>query len=84
MLSRLRPASAGRIYLAANTARAESPTQARMVSAGSLGTIAHTLPRPPAMRDLPVPRFDTFYRYGELTRLLFDYADAVPQLISVR
>ena len=36
------------------------------------------------MTDLPVPRFDTFYRYSELTRLLFDYADAVPHLISVR
>jgi murein tripeptide amidase MpaA len=36
------------------------------------------------MRDLPVPRFDTFYRYSELTRLLFDYADALPQLVSVR
>jgi murein tripeptide amidase MpaA len=36
------------------------------------------------MLDLPVPRFDTFYRHSELTRLLFDYADAAPQLISVR
>ena len=36
------------------------------------------------MTDLPVPRFDIFYRYSELTRLLFDYADAVPHLISVR
>jgi murein tripeptide amidase MpaA len=36
------------------------------------------------MPALPIPRFDTFYRYGELTRLLFDYADALPQLISVR
>ena len=36
------------------------------------------------MSALPVPRFDTFYRHGELTRLLFDYADALPQLISVR
>jgi len=36
------------------------------------------------MPDLPVPRFDTFYRYSELTRLLFDYADAAPQLVSVR
>ena len=36
------------------------------------------------MPDLPVPRFDTFYRHSELTRLLFDYADALPQLISVR
>jgi murein tripeptide amidase MpaA len=36
------------------------------------------------MLALPVPRFDTFYRHSELTRLLFDYADAAPQLISVR
>ena len=36
------------------------------------------------MSSLPVPRFDTFYRHGELTRLLFDYADALPNLISVR
>ena len=36
------------------------------------------------MSALPVPRFDTFYRHGELTRLLFDYADALPHLISVR
>ncbi|MES2990106.1 MAG: M14 family metallopeptidase [Pseudomonadota bacterium] len=31
----------------------------------------------------PVPRFDTFYRHDELTRLLFDYADAHPALVSV-
>jgi murein tripeptide amidase MpaA len=31
----------------------------------------------------PVPRFDTFYRHDELTRLLFDYADAHPDLVSV-
>ena len=30
-----------------------------------------------AMLDLPVPRFDTFYRHSELTRLLFDYADEI-------
>ena len=29
------------------------------------------------------PRFDTFYRYDALTRLLFDYADAHPALVSV-
>ena len=31
----------------------------------------------------PDPRFDTFYRYDALTRLLFDYADAFPDLVSV-
>jgi murein tripeptide amidase MpaA len=36
------------------------------------------------MSALPVPRFDIFYRHSELSRLLFDYADALPNLISVR
>ena len=36
------------------------------------------------MSELPIPRFDTFYKHSELTRLLLDYADAVPHLISVR
>ena len=31
----------------------------------------------------PTPRFDTFYKYDALTRLLFDYADAHPALVSV-
>jgi murein tripeptide amidase MpaA len=31
----------------------------------------------------PTPRFDTFYRYDALTRLLFDYADAHPELVTV-
>ena len=31
----------------------------------------------------PAPRFDTFYRHDALTRLLFDYADAHPALVSV-
>ena len=35
------------------------------------------------MSDLPVPRFDTFYRHAELTRLLHDYADARPELVRV-
>jgi len=29
----------------------------------------------------PNPRFDTFYRYEALTRLLFDYAQAHPDLL---
>ena len=32
---------------------------------------------------LPTPYFDTFYKYTELSRLLFDYADARPDLVSV-
>jgi len=36
------------------------------------------------MVDLPVPRFDVFYRHAELTRLLHDYAAARPDLVSVR
>ena len=35
------------------------------------------------MSDLPVPRFDTFYRHAELTRLLHDYAQARPDLVRV-
>ena len=30
------------------------------------------------MAAFPVPRFDQFYRYAELTRLLQDYAQAAP------
>lgn len=33
---------------------------------------------------LPTPRFDQFYRYEELTALLFSYAEALPNLVSVR
>ena len=32
----------------------------------------------------PVPRFDQFYRYPELTRLLQDFAAAAPQLVSLQ
>ncbi len=32
----------------------------------------------------PVPRFDTFYRHDELTRLLQDMAAAVPQIVQLR
>jgi murein tripeptide amidase MpaA len=31
----------------------------------------------------PTPRFDQFYRHDALTRLLFDYADAHPKLMTV-
>ena len=34
-------------------------------------------------RDIPHPRFDTFYRHDELTRLLQAYAEARPTLVSV-
>jgi murein tripeptide amidase MpaA len=33
---------------------------------------------------LPSPRFDHFYRHEELTQLLFAYAEARPNLVSVR
>jgi murein tripeptide amidase MpaA len=35
------------------------------------------------MSDLPVPRFDQFYRHDELTRLLHDYVAAAPQLVQL-
>jgi murein tripeptide amidase MpaA len=35
---------------------------------------------PPAV---PVPRFDQFYRYPELTRLLRDYTEAAPNLVQM-
>ncbi len=35
------------------------------------------------MPPIPVPRFDQFYRHTELTRLLQDYAAAVPQLVQL-
>ncbi len=36
------------------------------------------------MPPTPVPRFDQFYRHAELTRLLQDYAAAVPRLVQLR
>ncbi|MCX2864049.1 M14 family metallopeptidase [Paucibacter sp. PLA-PC-4] len=36
------------------------------------------------MAAFPAPRFDEFYRYEELTQLLFAYAEARPNLVSVR
>ncbi|MCE2659551.1 MAG: M14 family metallopeptidase [Rubrivivax sp.] len=36
------------------------------------------------MPATPVPRFDQFYRHDELTRLLRDYAAALPGLIELR
>lgn len=35
------------------------------------------------MSAIPVPRFDHFYRHAELTRLLQDYAAALPGLITL-
>ena len=35
------------------------------------------------MAAFPVPRFDQFYRYPELTRLLQDYAQAMPGLVQL-
>jgi murein tripeptide amidase MpaA len=36
------------------------------------------------MPEIPVPRFDLFYRHEELSRLLADYAAARPGLVSLR
>jgi len=36
------------------------------------------------MPALPVPRFDRFYKHDELTRLLQEYAQALPELIELR
>ena len=36
------------------------------------------------MPAIPVPRFDQFYRHPELSRLLYDYAAAVPALVELR
>jgi murein tripeptide amidase MpaA len=36
------------------------------------------------MPAIPVPRFDQFYRFPELTRLLQDYAAAAPRLVNLR
>ncbi|MBT9489271.1 MAG: carboxypeptidase [Rubrivivax sp.] len=36
------------------------------------------------MPAIPVPRFDQFYRYPELTRLLQDYAAAAPHLVQLQ
>ncbi|TMH13736.1 MAG: carboxypeptidase [Betaproteobacteria bacterium] len=36
------------------------------------------------MPATPTPRFDTFYKHDALTRLLLDYADAHPTLVSVQ
>ncbi|MCU0967615.1 MAG: M14 family metallopeptidase [Rubrivivax sp.] len=36
------------------------------------------------MPAIPVPRFDVFYRHAELTRLLQDYAAALPGLVELR
>jgi hypothetical protein len=36
------------------------------------------------MHAIPIPRFETFYRHEELTRLLQDYAVALPGLVELR
>lgn len=36
------------------------------------------------MPPIPVPRFDLFYRYDELTRLLQDFAEAAPHIVQLR
>ncbi|MGH8797038.1 MAG: M14 family metallopeptidase, partial [Caldimonas sp.] len=37
----------------------------------------------PITSATPTPRFDTFYKYAELSRLLFAYAEAHPALVSI-
>ena len=32
----------------------------------------------------PTPRFDSFYKHDELTKLLFEYAQAFPSLAAIR
>ena len=34
-------------------------------------------------QPLPVPRFDTFYRFDELSQLLADFASAAPERVRV-
>ena len=34
--------------------------------------------------EIPKPRFDSFYKYDELTKLLFEYAQAFPTLAAIR
>src|SRR6185295_18556722 len=41
------------------------------------------MPHSSRMSELPIPRFDVFYRHAELTRLLHDYADARPDLVRI-
>jgi murein tripeptide amidase MpaA len=36
------------------------------------------------LASTPKPRFDTFYKHEALSRLLFDYADAHPELVMVQ
>lgn len=36
------------------------------------------------LASTPKPRFDTFYKHEALSRLLFDYADAHPDLVTVQ
>ncbi len=38
----------------------------------------------PALPPLPVPCFDRFYKHDELTRLLQEYAQALPDLVELR
>src|SRR6218665_284915 len=46
--------------------------------------MASTADRRSSMATLPTPRFDEFYRYDALTELLFGFAEARPNLVSVR
>ena len=50
----------------------------------SIGDRVLQLKSMPASPALPVPRFDQFYRHEELTRLLHDYAAALPQWVELQ
>src|ERR1700712_2040812 len=41
-------------------------------------------PPPMTTASAPTPRFDSFYKHDELTKLLFEYAQAFPTLASIR
>jgi len=57
----------------------------RARAAARFGTIADTRTTDDKkMAALPTPRFDEFHRYDALTALLFAYAEACPNLVSVR
>ena len=45
---------------------------------------AHRTPAHDHRNETPKPRFDTFYKHDELTRLLFEYAQAFPTLAAIR
>src|ERR1700712_2775107 len=41
-------------------------------------------PPPMTTASAPTPRFDSFYKHEDLTKLLFEYAQAFPTLAAIR